>query len=157
MEGLNQGNGITGTAHAVGSKVTEFHPGDRMANFHAVAKPGGGYTEYPLTPPHMTFHIPSATSFEEAATVPLTAMTAVVLLYSVLGLPQPLDNRWGRCCRCVRSAVGEEVGDPSADLCCGEGVEFAERLIDRAAEDVVGYRKPSLVEGIRPAVPEGQS
>jgi NADPH:quinone reductase len=40
MEGLNQDDDITGTAHAVGSKVTEFHPGDRMASFHAVAKPG---------------------------------------------------------------------------------------------------------------------
>jgi hypothetical protein len=30
------------------------------------------------------------------------------------------------------------------------------RLIDRTAGDVVDYRKPSLVEDIRPAVPEGQ-
>jgi hypothetical protein len=50
MEGLNQGDGITGIAHAVGSKVTEFQP-------------GGGYKEYALTPSHMTFHISSTTLF----------------------------------------------------------------------------------------------
>jgi NADPH:quinone reductase len=63
MEGLNQGDGITGIAHAVGSKVTEFHPGGRVAGFHAVTNPGDGYKEYALTPSHMTFHISSTTLF----------------------------------------------------------------------------------------------
>jgi hypothetical protein len=59
--------------------------------------------------------------------------------------------------RCVRGAVGDKVGDPSADMCCGEGVEFVEGLVDRVAEDVgVDYRKPSLVEDIRAALLEGQ-
>ena len=38
---------------------------------------------------HMTFHIPSTALFEEAATVPLTAMRATMLLYLILVLPQP--------------------------------------------------------------------
>jgi hypothetical protein len=39
LEGLNQGDDITGTAHAVGSKVAKFHPSGRVTSFHAVAKP----------------------------------------------------------------------------------------------------------------------
>jgi hypothetical protein len=83
MEGLNQGDDIASIVYAVGSNETEFRPGDRVAGFHGVAKPAGGYAEYALTASHMTFHIPSTTSFDEAATVPLTAMTAAVLLYSL--------------------------------------------------------------------------
>jgi NADPH2:quinone reductase len=83
MEGLNQGDGITGIAHAVGSKVTEFQP-------------GGGYKEYALTPSHMTFHIPSTTLFEKAATVPLTAMTAAALLIQCWGCRSRWTNRRGR-------------------------------------------------------------
>jgi hypothetical protein len=37
-----------------------------------------------------------------------------------------------------------------------KGVEFVEGLIDRIADVVVDYRKPSLVEDIRAALPEGQ-
>jgi NADPH2:quinone reductase len=49
MDGLNQGDDITGTVHAVGSNVTEFPPSDRVAGFHAVAKPAGRYAEYAHT------------------------------------------------------------------------------------------------------------
>jgi NADPH2:quinone reductase len=67
MEGLNQGDDITGTAHMVSSKVTKFHPGDRVAGFHTVAKPGGSIRNMPSRHFHMTFHIPSTTPFEEVA------------------------------------------------------------------------------------------
>ena len=62
----NEGE-IAGFVHKVGSNVTEFHLGDRIA----------------------AFHIPNTTSFEEAAAIPLAAMTAAVGLYIRLGLPQP--------------------------------------------------------------------
>jgi hypothetical protein len=38
----------------------------------------------------------------------------------------------------------------------GKGVEFVGGLVDKIAEDVVDYRKPSLVEDIRGALQEGQ-
>jgi len=59
----NEGDDIAGFVDKVGSNVTEFHAGDRLA----------------------AFHIPNTTSFEEAAAIPLAAMTAAVGLYIRLG------------------------------------------------------------------------
>jgi NADPH:quinone reductase len=73
----------------VGAGVTEFKPGDRVAAFHHMLKPGGSYAEYALSEAHCTFHIPESTTFEEAAAVPLAAMTAAIGLYVRLGLPEP--------------------------------------------------------------------
>jgi NADPH:quinone reductase len=85
----NSGDDIAGFIHRVGSNVTEFHPGDRVAAMHKLREPHGSYAEYALAPAHTTFHIPKALSFEDAATVPLAAMTAAVGLFLRLGLPQP--------------------------------------------------------------------
>ena len=58
--------------------MTEFKVGDRVAAFHEMMKPHGSFAEYSIAEAHTTFHIPEKTSFEEAATIPLAAMTAAV-------------------------------------------------------------------------------
>jgi len=60
----NEGDDIAGFVDKVGSNVTEFHPGDRIA----------------------AFHIPNTTSFEESAAIPFAAMTAAIGIYIRLGL-----------------------------------------------------------------------
>ncbi|EEP78603.1 conserved hypothetical protein [Uncinocarpus reesii 1704] len=89
----DQGDDVAGYVHAVGSKVTEFKPGDRVAAFHQMGAAHGGYAEYSLAWAYTTFHLPEQTSFEvrsvEAATIPLAAMTAALGLYQDLGLPLP--------------------------------------------------------------------
>ena len=60
----NQGDDIAGVVHSVGSDVVEFKPGDRVAAFHEMMKPGGSYAEYAVSSEHATFHIPKKTSFE---------------------------------------------------------------------------------------------
>lgn len=60
----NQGDDIAGYVHSVGGKVTEFKPGDRVAAFHQIMTPHGGYAEYALAWASTTFHIPKETSFE---------------------------------------------------------------------------------------------
>ena len=61
---INQGDDIAGTVHAIGSGVTEFKPGDRVAAFHEMGASGGSYAEYAVAWDHTTFHIPDKTSFE---------------------------------------------------------------------------------------------
>lgn len=60
----NQGDDISGIVHAVGEGVSEFKPGDRVAAFHEMMKPGGSYAEYALSWAHTTFYLPEKTSFE---------------------------------------------------------------------------------------------
>lgn len=86
---LNQGDDIAGIVHEVGENVYEFKPGDRVAAFHEMTTPGGSYAEYAVAWQHTTFHIPKHTTFEEAAAIPLAAMTSAIGLYLRLGLPQP--------------------------------------------------------------------
>ena len=167
MEGMNQGDDFGGIVHSVGANITEFHPGDRVAGFHAMMKPGGAYAEYTISPAHMTFHIPKKTTFEEAATIPLTAMTAAVLLDHVLGLPQrgsDLTKPTPLVIYGAASAVGayavqlaNKAGIHPLICVAGKGIPFVESLIDKSKGDVViDYRKDGLVDGIKSAVPSGE-
>ncbi|KAJ5475221.1 Trans-enoyl reductase fsr4 [Penicillium diatomitis] len=87
--GVNQGDDIAGIVEKVGANVVEFKPGDRVAAFHEMCVPHGSYAEYAIAWSHTTFHLPKTTSFEEAATLPLAALTAAVSLYGHLELPAP--------------------------------------------------------------------
>jgi NADPH2:quinone reductase len=86
---VNQGDDIAGYVHSVGKNVTEFKVGDRVAAFHEMISPGGSYAEYAVSWAYTTFHIPSSTTFEEAASIPLAAMTAALGMYQRLVLPEP--------------------------------------------------------------------
>ncbi|KAL1901089.1 hypothetical protein Sste5346_002156 [Sporothrix stenoceras] len=85
----NSGDDIAGTVVKVGDGVTEFKQGDRVAAFHEIGEVAGSFAEYALAWAHTTFHIPDSTSFEEASTIPLVALTAAVALYNDLQLPDP--------------------------------------------------------------------
>jgi NADPH:quinone reductase-like Zn-dependent oxidoreductase len=66
------GTDFAGTVEAVGKNVTQFHPGDRV---YGVA-PGAG-AEYATPREDRMAAIPSNSSFEEAAAVPIAALTAL--------------------------------------------------------------------------------
>jgi NADPH:quinone reductase-like Zn-dependent oxidoreductase len=61
---INQGDDIGGVVHEVGTEVTEFKKGDRVAAFHEMLKPGGGWAEYSVAWDWTTFLLPENTSFE---------------------------------------------------------------------------------------------
>jgi NADPH:quinone reductase-like Zn-dependent oxidoreductase len=61
---MNAGDDIAGYVEEVGSAVTEFKKGDRVAAFHVMTEPSGSYAEYAIAPAHTTFHISHKTSFE---------------------------------------------------------------------------------------------
>ncbi|KAL5329601.1 hypothetical protein ACEPPN_003115 [Leptodophora sp. 'Broadleaf-Isolate-01'] len=88
-DGLNQGDDIAGIVEKVGANVVEFKPGDRVAAFHKMVTPHGSYAEYAIAWGYTTFHLPKHTSFEEAATIPLAALTAAVVLYRELAYHVP--------------------------------------------------------------------
>src|SRR6186713_2770390 len=60
--GLNTGDDIAGYVDAIGSNVTEFHVGDRVAAFHEMLKPYGSFAEYAVAWEKTTFHLPKETS-----------------------------------------------------------------------------------------------
>ncbi|KAK8016920.1 hypothetical protein PG993_015109 [Apiospora rasikravindrae] len=163
---VNQGDDIAGIVHEVGSDVTEFKKGDRVAAFHEMLAPGGSYAEYAVAHQHTTFHIPSSTSFEAAAAIPLAAMTSAVGLYLRLQLPQPWTPAreptplviYGAASSVGAYAIQLARRSNIHPLICVAGASTAhvESLIDRSQGDtIVDYREgdEAVQAGIRKAVP----
>lgn len=163
----NQGDDISGIVHEVGEGVSEFKPGDRVAAFHEMMKPGGSYAEYGLSWAHTTFYLPNNTSFEEGAALPLAALTSACGLYARLRLPEPWlpapdSQRIPLVIYGASSAVGSyaiQLAQRSNihPLICvaGRAQQHVEKLIDKSKGDiVVDYRKgdDAVVQGIKDAL-----
>jgi NADPH:quinone reductase-like Zn-dependent oxidoreductase len=69
---------VAGDVVAVGSGVTSFKPGDAI--YGSTSFPGGGYAEFAAIPENLATFKPTNLSYEEAAAVPLAALTALQAL-----------------------------------------------------------------------------
>ncbi|MEH1961159.1 MAG: NAD(P)-dependent alcohol dehydrogenase [Nostoc sp.] len=69
---------VAGEVVAVGSGVTRFKPGDAI--YGSTSFPGGGYAEFAAVPENLVAFKPTNLSYEEAAAVPLAALTALQAL-----------------------------------------------------------------------------
>ena len=127
--------------------------------------PHGSYAEYAVSWSHTTFHIPTKTSFEEAATLPLAAMTAAVGLYQRLSLPlpwHPTSEQIPLIIYGAATAVGSfalqlaQLSNIHPLICvAGRGISHVEALIDKSKGDVIlDYRNgdEALVKELQEAV-----
>jgi len=161
----NSGDDIAGVIEAVGDNVTEFKKGDRVAAFHEMVQPHGSFAECAIAWAFSTFHLPKETTFEEAATIPLAAMTAAVGLYQRLALPEPVRPTMTPIPLIVYGGAGA-VGAFAIKLAqasnihpiiavAGRGQAYVEKLISKEKGDaVVDYRKgdEAVVTGIKEAL-----
>lgn len=76
---------VAGEVAAVGPEVADFEPGDPV---YAMldSRHGGGYAEYAVTGQATAAWKPEALSWEEAAAVPMAALTALQALRDLAGL-----------------------------------------------------------------------
>ncbi len=73
------GSDVAGRVEAVGSNVTQFKPGDEV--FGDLSGSGfGAFAEYATAPENRLAHKPAGLTFEEAAAVPVAAVTALQAL-----------------------------------------------------------------------------
>ncbi|KAL9055681.1 MAG: hypothetical protein Q9162_003407 [Coniocarpon cinnabarinum] len=177
----NTGDDMAGYIESVGEGVVGFHKGDRVAAFHEMRTDHGSFAEYGIAWADSTFHLPPQTSFEEASTIPLAAMTAVVGLYTKLNLPEPWTG--GRHDGELKDSpkpadvgplivygAASAVGAFAIQLAkrsnihpiigvAGRGIPFVESLLDTSKGDaVVDYREgdQAVVTGIQTAA-KGQT
>ncbi|KAE8156843.1 chaperonin 10-like protein [Aspergillus tamarii] len=169
FNGVNTGDDIAGYVHEIGDGVLGFQVGDRVAAYHDYMAPHGSFAEYAIGEGYATFHIPDNISFEQAATVPLAAMTASLALFSRLGLPEPWfkEKTWspkpegGVLIYGAASAVGTfavkllQKADIHPIICvAGRGKDFVRSHLDESKGDVViDYREgeSAVVAAIRKA------
>lgn len=133
---------------SVGSEVTDFKAGDRVAGFHRLGEAAGGYAEYCLTPASTTFILPPSISFEGGATLPLACMTAAISLHQALGFPQTSSagpNTEPVLIYGGATAVGafalqlaKLAGIETIITVAGSGIEFVKSL--NAATTIIDYR-----------------
>ena len=162
----NSGDDIAGIVHEVGSAVTEFKPGDRVAALHELGAPGGSYAEFAVAWDHTTFHLGDGTSFEEAASVPMGSMMASIGLFGMLKVIKtpwtPVETKTPLVIYGAAGTVGAYAIKLASlmnvhPLICvaGRGIPFVETLIDKDKGDVVlDYRNgpEELVQGIKDAL-----
>ncbi|KAI1656088.1 GroES-like protein [Daldinia decipiens] len=157
---VNSGDDIAGIVHSVGKDVYEFKPGDRVVAYHEVMTANGSFAEYAVAPDWTTFHLPHNVSFEEAATIPTAAHTAMMALYVNLKLPSPFEERGfpeGKKVPFLIYGISSACGAFAAQLArlsglgpiigvAGRASDFAKTLADH----VLDYRKgeDALVAGV---------
>jgi NADPH:quinone reductase-like Zn-dependent oxidoreductase len=71
------GYDLAGEVEAIGAEVSHFEPGDAV---YAYSARGGAYAEYALVEEEAAAPKPASLSFEEAAAVPVAALTALQAL-----------------------------------------------------------------------------
>jgi NADPH:quinone reductase-like Zn-dependent oxidoreductase len=69
---------VAGDVVAIGSGVTRFKAGDAI--YGSTSLPGGGYAEFAAVPENLVALKPTNLNYEEAAAVPLAALTALQAL-----------------------------------------------------------------------------
>ncbi len=78
-----------GRVRAVGARVTGFQPGDRVFYAGAIDRPGS-YAELQAVDARIVAHAPVTLRDEDAAALPLTAITAWETLFDRLRIEQPV-------------------------------------------------------------------
>lgn len=75
------GNEVSGVVHAVGGGVTSLKVGARV-----MGRARGGFAEYALMEAHQAMPVPARLSWEQAAAIPVSFLTAYEMLYPYGGL-----------------------------------------------------------------------
>ena len=155
---------MAGQVEAVGSDVTGFRPGDDV--FALLEQ--GSFAEYVSVPERLLARKPANLSYEQAAAVPMAAVTALLALRDVARL-QPgqhvlVNGASGgvgtfavQIARALGASVDAVCSTPNADLVRSLG---ADHVIDYAAEDFT--RQPKRydvlldIAGTRPRPRQGR-
>ena len=149
----NSGDDVAGIVAAIGSNVTDFRVGDRVAGLHELGTTGGSFAEYAVVYDWAAFHLADHVTYEEAATVPMAALMASISLF---GLLEIVPNPWSPVPKGVEKplviygaagAVGAfavklaKLVNVGPLICvAGRGIPFVESLIGEG-DSVIDYRK----------------
>ncbi len=139
------GADIAGRVEAVGKKVTQFKPGDEV--FGDIFGGGaGGFAEYAAVPERALALKPANLSFEQAAAVPLAAMTALQGLRDS-GQIRPgqkvLINGASGGVGTFAVQIAKAFGGEVTAVCSTRNVEMARSL---GADYVIDYTKENFTE-----------
>lgn len=144
------GSEVAGTVEAFGDEVTEFAEGQRVAApLFATSSPSGGYAEYVVIDASWLVSLPDAITFEDAAALMVTGLTASFLIErsSVRGKKVLINAAAGgvgsMLIQLARDAGAASVVAAASSL---EKLKLAEQL---GATGSVNYRENNWIEQVR--------
>ncbi|MBD2445999.1 NAD(P)-dependent alcohol dehydrogenase [Nostoc sp. FACHB-152] len=132
---------VAGEVVSVGSQVTRFQPGDAI--YGSTSFPGGAYAEFAAIPEKVAALKPTNLSYEEAATVPLAALTALQALRD-LGNMQAgqtvLINGAAGGVGIFAVQIAKALGTEVTGVCSTKNLDFvkslgADRVVDYTQQD----------------------
>lgn len=139
------GADVAGTVEAVGSGVTQFQPGDAVYGDLA-GHTSGSFAEYVAVPERALVLKPANLSFEEAAAVPMAAVTALQGLRDA-GQLQPgqkvLINGASGGVGSFAVQIAKVLGAQVTAVCSTRNVEQARAL---GADHVIDYTKEDFTQ-----------
>ena len=135
---------VAGTVEAVGARVTAFRPGDEVMG---VAP--GAFAEYAIAKPDKLVRKPASLSFEQAAAVPVSGVTALQ------ALRDKAKVRPGQTVLVVGAAGG--VGTLAVQIAKAFGAEVTgvcstsklDLVLSIGADDVIDYTREDFTDGSR--------
>lgn len=110
---------VSGIVEKTGSDVSMFKAGDKVYYAGSIARPGGN-SEFHLVDESIAALKPKTFSFEEAAAMPLTSLTAWEGLFERLGIGMSKDENKGRTILIIGAAGG--VGSIALQLASWAGL-----------------------------------
>ncbi|MBW4562266.1 MAG: NAD(P)-dependent alcohol dehydrogenase [Mojavia pulchra JT2-VF2] len=132
---------VAGEVVSVGSQVTRFQPGDAI--YGSTSFPGGAYAEFAAIPENLAVPKPTNLSYEEAATVPLAALTALQALRDLGNIQAGqtvLINGAAGGVGIFAVQIAKALGTEVTGVCSTKNLEFvkslgANRVIDYTQQD----------------------
>ncbi|GAX37681.1 NAD(P)-dependent alcohol dehydrogenase [Nodularia sp. NIES-3585] len=138
---------IAGEVVAVGSQVTGFQPGDAV--YGSTNFPGGAYAEFAAVPENLIASKPKNLTYEEAATVPLAALTALQALRdqgNIKSGQAVLINGAAGGVGMFAVQIAKALGTEVTGVCSTKNLEFVKSL---GADRVIDYTQEDFTENSR--------
>ncbi len=137
------GADIAGRVEAVGSAVTQFRPGDAVYGDLA-AVGNGAFAEYSVVPEHALALKPANLTFEQAAAVPMAAVTALQALRdgAKLGAGQKvLINGASGGVGTFAVQIAKSFGAEVTAVCSTRNVDLVRSL---GADHIIDYKREDI-------------
>jgi NADPH:quinone reductase-like Zn-dependent oxidoreductase len=138
------GADVAGTVEAAGANVTRFQPGDEV-----FGEVGGGYAEYAAARPETLALKPANATFEQAAAVPVAALTALQGLRDhgrIQSGQRLLINGASGGVGTFAIQIAKVLGAEVTAVCSTGNVDTARSL---GADKVIDYTKTDFTESER--------
>lgn len=139
------GSDIAGVVEAVGSGVTDFHPGDAVYGDNLMLK--GGFAEYAVAPATALAHKPDELSFVEASTIPQAGAIALQGTRWAAPGSRVLINGAGGGSGMFAIQLARELG---AHVTGVDNELKLDHMRSLGADEVIDYRREDFTRGHAP-------